>query len=154
MILSAIVAHDKNFLIGGDNKLLWHLPEDLKRFKKITRGHTVIMGRKTFESIGKPLPNRLNIVLTTDKNYKAEGCLVFNDMLDVLMEVLNDAEVFVIGGGEIYKQLFPITNRIYTTLVDGDFKGDTYFPEYSEKDWDCFYEENKEGFKYQTWIRK
>lgn len=154
MILSAIVAHDKNFLIGGDNKLLWHLPEDLKRFKTTTRSHTVIMGRKTFESIGKPLPNRLNIVLTTDKNYKAEGCLVFNDMLDVLMEVLNDAEVFVIGGGEIYKQLFPITNRIYATLVDGDFKGDTYFPEYGEKDWDCFYKENKEGFKYQTWIRK
>ena len=154
MIFSAIVAHDKNHLIGGNNKLLWHIPEDLKRFKGITKGHTVIMGRKTFESIGKPLPNRLNIILTKDKGFKADGCLVFNDIFEVLLEVMKDSNVFIIGGGEVYKQFFPMINRIYTTLVDGDYEGDTYFPQYDKKGWDCFYEEKKEGFSYQTWIRK
>jgi dihydrofolate reductase len=154
MILSAIVAHDKNFLIGGDNKLLWYLPEDLKRFKKLTQGHAVIMGRKTFESIGKPLPNRLNIILTKDKSFKAENCLVFHDIKEVIKEVSKDAEVFVIGGGQIYKEFFPMIDRIYATVVDGEYHGDTYFPEYSEKDWRPYFKEQKENFKYQTWIRK
>jgi dihydrofolate reductase len=112
------------------------------------------MGRKTFESIGKPLSNRLNIILTKDKDFKADGCLVFNDIFEVLLEVMKESQVFIIGGGEIYKQFFPMVNRIYTTLVDGDYEGDTYFPQYDKKDWDCFYEEKKEGFSYQTWIRK
>ena len=154
MIFSAIVAHDKNHLIGGDNKLLWHIPEDLKRFKKLTTNHTIVMGRKTFESIGKPLPNRLNIILTKDKDFQAEGCLVFNDISDVIKEVQNSNEVFIIGGGQIYNEFFPIINRIYVTLVESEYVGDTYFPKYNEKDWKCFYEEKKEGFRYQTWIRK
>ena len=154
MIFSAIVAHDKNYLIGGNNKLLWHIPEDLKRFKGITRGHTVIMGRKTFESIGKPLSNRLNIILTKDKDFKADGCLVFNDIFEVLLEVMKESQVFIIGGGEIYKQFFPMVNRIYTTLVDGDYEGDTYFAQYDKKDWDCLSEEKKEAFSSQTWKRK
>ena len=154
MIFSAIVAHDKNYLIGGDNKLLWHIPEDLKRFKSITLNHTVVMGKKTFESIGKPLPNRLNIILTKNKDFKVEGCLVFNSITDVIREVQNTNEVFIIGGGQIYKEFFPLITRIYSTVVEGEYKGDTYFPEYGTKDWRCFYEEKKEGFSYQTWIRK
>lgn len=154
MIISAIVAHDKNYLIGGENKLLWHIPADLKRFKKITTGHTVVMGRKTFESIGKPLPNRLNIILTKDKDFKAEGCLIFNDVISLLNDINKEGEIFIIGGGQIYKELFPLINRIYVTLVDGEYVGDAYFPQYDKKDWDCFYEEKGKGFAYQTWIRK
>lgn len=154
MYFSAIVAHDKNFLIGGDNKLLWNLPEDLKRFKKITSNSTIIMGRKTFESIGRPLPNRLNVILTSDKNYKQEGCLIYHTMEDIVSDFSDDGEVFIIGGGEIYKLFLPFINRIYVTLVDGEYKGDTYFPKYNKDGWNMFYQEKMINFTYQTWIKK
>lgn len=154
MNFAAIVAHDKNRLIGGDNKLLWHLPEDLKNFKKMTLNSTVIMGRKTFESIGKPLPKRLNIILTRDKTFKAEGCLVYHSVEDIIKDFAKDPhQVFVIGGGEIYNIFFPFIQRIYVSLVDGEYEGDTYFPEYTEG-WKCFYNEQLEGFKLQTWVKK
>ena len=155
MNFAAVVAHDKNRLIGGDNKLLWHLPEDLKNFKKLTLNSTVIMGRKTFESIGKPLPKRLNVVLTKDKDFRPENCLIFDRIEDVVKQFAEEPQVFVIGGGEIYKQFFPYIQRIYVSLVDGEYQGDTYFPEYGpEQGWKCFYDEQKEGFKLQTWIKK
>jgi len=155
MNFAAVVAHDKNRLIGGDNKLLWHLPEDLKNFKKLTLNSTVVMGRKTFESIGKPLPKRLNVILTKDKDFKVENCLVLNRVEDVVRNFAEEPQVFVIGGGEIYKQFFPFIQRIYVSLVDGEYKGDTYFPEYGlEQGWKCFYDEQMNGFKLQTWIKK
>ena len=155
MNFAAVVAHDKNKLIGGDNKLLWHLPEDLKNFKMLTLNSTVIMGRKTFESIGKPLPKRLNIILTKDKDFRPEHCLVYSDVRDVVKDFAEDPRVFIIGGGQIYKEFFPFIQRIYVSLVDGEYEGDTYFPEYGpEQGWKCFYKEQKEGFKLQTWIRK
>jgi dihydrofolate reductase len=155
MNFAAIVAHDNNRLIGGDNKLLWHLPEDLKNFKKLSLNSTVIMGRKTFDSIGKALPKRLNVVLTKDKDFKAENCMVYDRVEDVVRDFAEDPQVFIIGGGEIYKQFFPFIQRIYVSLVDGEYQGDTYFPEYGpEQGWKCFYDEQKEGFKLQTWIRK
>lgn len=155
MNFAAVVAHDKNRLIGGENKLLWDLPEDLKHFKKLTLNSTVIMGRKTFESIGKPLPKRLNVILTKDINFKPNGCLVYNNIDDIIGDFNEDPNVFVIGGGEIYKQFFPYIQRIYTSLVDGEYSGDTYFPDYgTDLGWKCFFEEQKEGFKTQTWIRK
>jgi len=154
MYFSAIVAHDKNKLIGGNNKLLWHIPEDLKRFKKITTNSVVVMGRKTYESIGKPLPNRINVILTKNKNYKVDGCIVLNSVDEIIMEFKNTPEVFIIGGGEIYKQFLSYIDRIYVTLVEGNYEGDSYFPEYSEYDWKCFYEEKGEGFTYKTYIRK
>jgi dihydrofolate reductase len=155
MNFAAVVAHDKNRLIGGDNKLLWHLPEDLKNFKKLTLNSTVIMGRKTFESIGKPLPKRLNVVLTKDKDFRPEHCLIYDRVEDVIRDFAEDPQVFIIGGGEIYKQFFPFIQRIYVSLVDGEYQGDTYFPEYGpEQGWKCFYDEQKEGFKLQTWIKK
>jgi dihydrofolate reductase len=155
MNFAAVVAHDKNRLIGGNNKLLWHLPEDLKNFKILTLNSTVIMGRKTFESIGKPLPKRLNVILTKDKDFKPEHCLIYNNVEDIIRDFAEDPKVFIIGGGEIYKQFFPYIQRIYVSLVDGDYQGDTYFPEYGEHlGWKCFYNDQKEGFKLQTWIKK
>jgi len=155
MNFAAVVAHDKNRLIGGENKLLWDLPEDLKHFKKLTLNSIVIMGRKTFESIGKPLPKRLNVILTKDINFKPNGCLVYNNIDDIIGDFNEDPNVFVIGGGEIYKQFFPYIQRIYASLVDDEYRGDTYFPDYgTDLGWKCFFEEQKEGFKTQTWIRK
>jgi dihydrofolate reductase len=155
MNFAAVVAHDKNRLIGGDNKLLWHLPEDLKHFKNLTLNSTVIMGRKTFESIGKPLPKRLNVVLTKDDNFRPNNCMVYDRVQDVVRDFAEETRVFIIGGGEIYKQFFPYITRIYVSLVDGEYQGDTYFPDYGiDLGWKCFFEEQKEGFKLQTWIRK
>ena len=154
MNFAAVVAHDKNRLIGGNGKILWHLPEDLKNFKKLTLNSIVIMGRKTFESIGKPLPKRLNVVLTKDKDFRPNNCIVYDDIRDVIRDFAEEYQVFVIGGGEIYKQFFPYIKRIYVSLVDGEYVGDTYFPEYNSDEWKCLFEEQKEGFKLQTWIRK
>ena len=154
MNFAAVVAHDKNRLIGGNGKILWHLPEDLKNFKKLTLNSIVIMGRKTFESIGKPLPKRLNVVLTKDKDFRPNNCIVYDDIRDVIRDFAEEYQVFVIGGGEIYKQFFPHIKRIYVSLVDGEYVGDTYFPEYNSDEWKCLFEEQKEGFKSQTWIRK
>lgn len=154
MNFAAVVAHDKNKLIGGDNKLLWHLPEDLKNFKKLTLNSIVVMGRKTYESIGKPLPKRLNVILTKDKDFKADGCLVYNNIEDVIKDFSKEPQVFIIGGGEIYKQFLPYIERIYVTLVEGEYIGDSYFPEYSDEGWSCFYQEKGEGFTYKTYIRK
>ena len=112
------------------------------------------MGRKTFESIGKPLPKRLNVVLTRDKDFRPNNCIVYDDIREVIRDFAEEYQVFIIGGGEIYKQFFPHIKRIYVSLVDGEYVGDTYFPEYSTEDWKCLFEEQKEGFKLQTWIRK
>ncbi len=121
--------------LGKDNKLLWHIPEDLKHFRRLTEGHPIIMGRTTFESIGKPLPKRTNIIVTRDKNYTAEGCMVCHSPEKALAracEVEQD-EIFIIGGGQIYKEFFPYADKLYMTLVDDDAPGDTYFPEYQKE---------------------
>lgn len=135
--LSLIVAAAENNVIGKDNQLIWHLSDDLKRFKKLTSGHHIIMGRKTFESFPKPLPNRTHIVITRQKDYKApKGVIVVHTMKEaVSVATLNDAEPFVIGGGEIYKQALPFATKIELTRVHHEFEGDTYFPEIDMKDW-------------------
>lgn len=131
-MLSIIVAIAKNNVIGKDNKLIWHISEDLKRFKSITSGKSMIMGRKTFESLPGILPNREHIILTRDKNFKVDSdkVKVVND-LDALIEKYSNCEdeVFVIGGAEIYKQLLPYAHKLYLTKIDTDFEGDTYFPQ-------------------------
>lgn len=154
MYFSAIVAHNSNRIIGGDNKLLWDLPEDLKRFRDITMGSPIVMGRKTFESIGKPLPGRENIILTRDTEFKAEGCFVYNDMNEIISDYKDGGEVFIIGGGEIYKLFLPHIQRLYVTVVDGEHKGDTYFPPYPDELWSKFFEERFDGYRYESWIRK
>ena len=121
------MATSKNRVIGDSNKLIWHLPADLRRFKEITTGNTIVMGRKTFESIGRPLPNRRNIIITRNSEYEVEGCEIVNSLEEALMICNNNC--FIIGGGEIYKQSMEIANQIYLTLVHENFEGDTTFPE-------------------------
>jgi dihydrofolate reductase len=127
-IVSAIVAMAENRVIGKNNQLPWHLPADLKHFKELTTGHSIIMGRKTYESIGKPLPNRENIILTRDKNYQAEGCKVVHAIEEAIKLAAHNKELFIIGGAEIYQQAMPYIHRIYLTVVHHYFEGDTYFP--------------------------
>lgn len=136
--ISIIAAISQNLALGKDNKLLWHIPEDFARFKKITSGHPVIMGRKTFESIGKPLSNRTNIIITHDENYKTEGCLVTHSLEEAIKtakssyaKATEDKEIFIIGGGQIYKQAISLADKLYLTVIKKDFSGDTYFPDYS-----------------------
>ncbi len=133
MTLSLIAAIGKNNELGKDNQLLWNLPADMKHFRDTTRGHAVIMGRKTFESIGKALPNRRNIVITRDQNYSAEGIEVVHSMEEALELFKNTAEeVFNIGGAEIYKAGIPFANKLYITHVDEAFEADSFFPEIND----------------------
>jgi len=127
--VSIIAAIAENRAIGKNNKLLWRIPEDLKRFKKVTEGHAVIMGRKTYESIGKPLPNRLNIIITRNTSYKPPACFVFPSLGEALVyaKKYEKEEIFVIGGGEIYRQALPLTDKLYLTVVKGEYEADTFF---------------------------
>jgi dihydrofolate reductase len=137
-MLSIIVAKASNDVIGGDNKLLWHISDDLKRFKEITSGNTIIMGRKTFESLPKILPNRHHIIITRDKNFKVDSPMVeiVNDIKEVVTKYKDSSEeAFIIGGGEIYKALLPHTEKLYLTRVYKDFNGDTKFPSINLNDW-------------------
>ncbi|WP_295794972.1 dihydrofolate reductase [Mucilaginibacter sp.] len=134
MTISIVVAISENRAIGKDNKLLWYLPNDLKHFKAITSGHTVIMGRKTYESVGKPLPNRRNIIITR-QDIKIEGCEVVNSIKAALELCRTEREVFIVGGAEIYKQSLHLTDRIYLTVVHKQFEGDSFFPEIKKTDW-------------------
>ena len=133
-IVSIIAAVAENRAIGKENKLLWHIPEDLTRFKKITMGHPVIVGKNTFLSIGKPLPGRANIVVAKEKDYKAPGCITVHSFKKAvfLASQKDDQEIFIIGGGMIYAQGIEIADKLYITLVKGEFDADTFFPDYSE----------------------
>lgn len=139
-MLSLIVCMDANRVIGKDNELIWHLPEDLKYFRKTTSGHSVIMGRKTFESIGRPLPKRTNYIITRDKNFSAEGCIVINNINDILNNNTNE-EIFIIGGAEIYKLFLPFADKLYITEIESEFEGDTFFPEFDKNVWTEIFKE-------------
>ena len=136
-MLSIIVAVAENNVIGKDNKLIWHLPADLKRFKEITTGHTIIMGRKTFESLGKVLPNRKHVILCNDMeiNVDDENVEILEDISMLDKYIQDTEEHFVIGGATIYKLLMPKANKIYLTLIHKKFDGDVYFPEISDDEW-------------------
>lgn len=125
----------ENRVIGANNALPWRLPADLKHFRRLTSGHHIIMGRRNYESIGKPLPDRTNIVVTRNTDYRAPGCLVRNSIEEALAAVRNDSEVFVIGGAEIYRQLLDRADRLYLTLIHSNIQGDTYFPEFNGHQW-------------------
>ena len=132
--ISIIAAIGSNKELGKDNKLLWSIPEDMHNFKQITVGHPVVMGRKTYESIGKPLEGRTNIVLTKDRDFRPEGVFVTHSIPEAisLAESRNTTEVFFIGGGDVYHQAIRLADKIYLTVVEGKFEADTYFPDYSE----------------------
>ena len=162
-MLSIIVAIAKNNVIGKDNKLIWHLPEDLKRFKKITTGHTIIMGRKTFESLGRVLPNRKHIVLCNDAqlNIDDENVEIINSVDKLEKYENSENENFVIGGASIYKLLLPKTNKLYITRINQEFEGDVYFPEINESEWKIVEQEkgikdenNPYDYEYITYVRK
>ncbi len=160
--LTIIVAAAENNAIGKDNKLLWHLRDDLQRFKKLTSGHHIIMGRKTFESFPKPLPNRIHIVITRQQNYQApEGVIVVNSLEEAINKAVEDTQPFVIGGGEIYKQAMPLATKIELTRVHENFEADAFFPEINETKWnkisEAYHEkdaQNDYAFSFLTYLRK
>ena len=160
MIISLVVAASTNNAIGKDGQLLWHLPNDLKFFKNITWGMTVVMGRKTFESVNKPLPGRVNIVITSQPGWTAENVWVANNLQEALSlaETTHCKEIFIIGGGEIYKQSMSIANRIYITRVHASFDADTFFPVIDETIWKltdnkdfAADEKHKYAYSFQVW---
>lgn len=162
MTLSIIAAMDQNQLIGKQGKIPWSLSADLKYFKKTTMGAPIIMGRKTFESIGSPLPGRKNIILTRNKDYKAEGCEVVHSKDKILDEFLQKKEeAFIIGGAEIYKQFLAYCDNLYLTIIEDQFSGDTYFPEIDWEKWDKISEQkvttdsdNPYSYSYHIYQRK
>lgn len=133
--LSMVVAHADNRIIGKDNDMPWHLPADLKYFKQTTLGKPVVMGRKTYESIGRPLPGRLNIVISRDEKYQAEGITCVTSVEQALEQAGDVEEIMVIGGGAIYAHCLPAANRLYITHIDAAIDGDTQFPEYDLNLW-------------------
>jgi len=162
MLISLVVAAAANDAIGKDGKMPWHLPEDLKHFKNVTWGMPVVMGRKTFESLGKPLPGRKNIVITKQKGWEAPGAVVVNSTQDALFvaQATDAKEVMVIGGGEIYRLFFPDAKRIYLTRVDANPEADTFFPHIDPTHWHLVSQKNFEAdvknafnYSFQQWER-
>lgn len=149
MKVSVIVAVAENGVIGDKNSLLWHISEDLRNFKRVTSGHPVIMGRKTFESLGRPLPNRTNVVITR-QNITIEGCEVAHSLDEALAMFPSDEELFVIGGAQIYAEALPRADRFYLTRVHHPYEGDTSFPAWNESEWQMVESEHFErGEKYE-----
>lgn len=141
-MISLMWAMDNNRVIGYNNQLPWHLPEDLKFFKRTTMGHPIAMGRKTWDSIGRPLPGRENIVITRNPEFTCEGCTVINT-IDELLEYSRqkDEEIFVIGGAEIFKLILPESDKLYLTRIYDEFEGDTFFPELNMEEWSLLFKE-------------
>ena len=160
--ISIIVAIAENNAIGKDNKLLWHLPDDLKRFKRLTSGHPVIMGKKTFESLPiKPLPNRTNIVLSDIPDDKIDGCVMAYSIDDALSKCPEGEECFVMGGGMVYNQFLEIADRLYITFIHKYFDADTFFPEVNYNEWELIEQEDFSpsekcdfSFSYLTYVKK
>jgi len=161
--ITMIDAVGENNTLGKDNNLLWHLPDDFKRFKKFTTDHTIIMGRKTFESFPKPLPNRTHIIITRDKNYKVAhpDCMVVHTLEDALKLSLGDENPFIIGGGEIYAQGEKFADKLEITRVHANFEADTFFPEVDDSVWKLIASEyhpkddrHNYDFTYLTYIKK
>ena len=160
-MISMIVAADENNVIGKDNQLIWHLPDDLKFFKRMTSGHAIIMGRNTYESVGKPLPKRTNIIITRDQNYNAEGCVVVHSLEEALEEARKvDSDPFIVGGEQIYRLALNIADRVYLTRIHYQFEGDRHFPaldenweevesEFHEKD-----ENHARAFTFKTYNKR
>jgi len=159
-MITMIAAAGENNELGKNNDLVWHLPDDFKRFKQLTTGHHIIMGRKTFESFPKPLPNRTHLVITRDKNYVNPDAVIVHSLDEALLKASVDEQPFIIGGGEIYKLGLKVADKIELTRVHGTFEADTFFPEFDRNYWELVSEEKhpKDGrhdyaFTYETWVR-
>ena len=156
-MLSLIVAVDENNLIGNNNQLPWHLSADLKYFKSVTMGKPIIMGRKTFDSIGKPLPGRKNIIITRNNNFKAAGCEVYTDINEAIKNCEPEEECFVIGGAELFRIALPLANKLYLTKIHHQFEGDTFFPALENRIWkltdaDHHLKDEKNKYDYSFFI--
>jgi dihydrofolate reductase len=156
-----IAAVAENNALGKNNELVWHLPNDFRRFKSLTTGHPIIMGRKTFESFPKPLPNRTHIIITRQRNYQREGCIVVSNMLEAIEYCSKEAISYIIGGGEIYTLGIPYTDKIEITKVHHTFEADTFFPEIDLNKWILLKsefnskdEKHNYDYTYETYIRK
>ena len=149
-LISIIVAMDKNNLIGKKNQIPWYIPSELKRFRHLTMGKPIIMGRKTHESIGRILDGRDNIVLTSNTNYSKKGIAVYNDLDKVFDDFSSHDVIVVIGGSDIYRLALPFVNKLYITYVEGSFSGDTWFPEFNLDDWRIISNENLKCLKSNT----
>ncbi|MBQ4502756.1 MAG: dihydrofolate reductase [Alistipes sp.] len=150
-MISIIVAIAKNGVIGDKNTLLWHLREDMIHFRTITSGHPVVMGRKTYDSIGRPLPKRTNVVITRDTELQIEGCTMAHSLTEAVEMFDSSEEVFIIGGAQIYSQAMPIADRLYLTIIDKEYEGDSSFPEIDYNSWrqiSCEKFERGEEFEY------
>jgi dihydrofolate reductase len=160
-MLTIIAAAAENNALGKDNQLVWHLPDDFKRFKTLTSGHYIIMGRKTFESFPKPLPNRTHVIITRQKDYQVpDGCIVVPSLEKAVEISPKNEEVFIIGGGEIYKQSIDIADKVELTRVHTSVEADTFFPEINPEKWNIIFEEHHEkdekhafDFTFQTFIK-
>ena len=155
-MISIIVAKSNNNVIGSNGSIPWNVPKDLKYFKELTEGNTVIMGRKTYESLPKdkkPLPNRINIVITRDSNFTANGCMVVGSLEEAILKIDNRKDTFIIGGGEIYKQAINFVDKIYVTEINNEYEGDTYFPKISDK-WDLVGIEKNDECNFMTYTIK
>lgn len=157
--LSTIVAIANNRVIGINNTLPWHLPEDLKRFRALTTGHHIIMGRKTYESLGRLLPGRTTVIVTRNQDYKVAGALVANSLQDAIAQSKGDDEAFLIGGAELYQDGLKWSDKLYITEIDLDVAGDAYFPEFDRSDWqeiarEAHVSEKGLKFSYVTYQRK
>ena len=155
MKISIIAAMDEKMGIGKNGQIPWHIPEDLQRVKKLTTGHTIIMGRKTFESIGRPLPGRKNIIITHNLSYNSMGCQIATSLNEAieLAKASGESEAFIFGGGDIFSQALGLADELYLTIVKGDFGADTFFPDYSNFTRKIYEEEKEEGehkFKFLT----
>jgi len=161
-MIAIVVAVAENNVIGKDNQLIWHLPADLRFFKNLTMGHPIVMGRKTYESIGKPLPGRTTVIITRQHDLEAPGCIVVNSIDEAIAQAQTiDQDVYIIGGAEIYKQALSKVDTIYLTRVHHTFEGDTFFPEIVESQWEVVSEEkhepdekNKYSYSFVTLKRK
>jgi dihydrofolate reductase len=139
--ISLILAMAENGVIGRGGRLPWHLPADLKRFKALTTGHTIVMGRKTFESIGEPLPNRRNVILTRNVNFHHDGVIVVHNLADAFLGADEEEKIFVAGGAEVYRQAIPQADRVYQTLVHSEVDGDICFADFNPSEWDLLEDE-------------
>ena len=164
-MITLIAATAENNALGKNNEMIWHLPDDFKRFKKLTSGHFIIMGRKTYESLDGPLPNRTHIIITRQENYAekvdSSCCIVVDNIEDAITKSASEDETFVIGGGEIYKLALPLADKIELTRVHGTFEADAYFPEIDENKWNLVNEDyhpkdekHNFDFTFQTFLKK
>jgi dihydrofolate reductase len=146
--ISIIVAMANNRVIGANNQIPWHLPDDLQMFKRLTMGHHIVMGRKTYESIGRLLPGRTTVIVTRRRDYAVPGAIIAHSLHDAINAAARDDEIFVIGGAELFRQALPVADRIHLSVVDAEPEGDTWMPEFDFTEWAEVSSEEKPGYRY------